>query len=130
MIERNSPSRIIFNVINYGLMALFAFACIAPLWHVLMASVSNPRMLVASSGILWTPQGEITMKGYQLVFRNGSLMGGYLNTIIYVIWHAVVGTLFTLLAGFLVSRKSFLLLPFRRLPGIRSWAPPSPPSST
>lgn len=106
MIEKNSPSRIIFNVINYSLMAAFALICIAPLWHVLMASVSNPRMLVASSGLLWKPQGEITFKGYELVFRNGSLMGGYLNTIIYVVWHAVVGTLFTLLAGFLVSRKN------------------------
>lgn len=109
MIEKNSPSRIIFNVINYSLMAAFALICIAPLWHVLMASVSNPRMLVASSGLLWKPQGEITFKGYELVFRNGSLMGGYLNTIIYVVWHAVVGTLFTLLAGFLVSRKNFKL---------------------
>lgn len=109
MIEKNSPSRIIFNVINYSLMAAFALICIAPLWHVLMASVSNPRMLVASSGLLWKPQGEITFKGYELVFRNGSLMGGYLNTIIYVVWHAVVGTLFTLLAGYLVSRKNFKL---------------------
>ena len=109
MIEKNSPSRIIFNVINYSLMAAFALICIAPLWHVAMASLSNPRTLVASSGLLWKPQGEITFKGYELVFRNGSLMGGYLNTIIYVVWHAVVGTLFTLLAGFLVSRKNFKL---------------------
>ena len=64
---------------------------------------------MASSGLLWKPQGDITLKGYELVFRNGSLMGGYLNTILYVVWHAVVGTLFTLLAGFLVSRKSFKL---------------------
>ena len=109
MIEKNSPSRIVFNIINYGLMALFAVLCIAPLWHVAMASLSNPRMLVASSGILWKPQGEVTFKGYELVFRNGSLMGGYVNTIIYVAWHAVVGTVFTLIAGFLVSRKGFKL---------------------
>ena len=88
MIEKNSPSRIVFNIINYGLMALFAVLCIAPLWHVAMASLSNPRMLVASSGILWKPQGEVTFKGYELVFRNGSLMGGYVNTIIYVAWHS------------------------------------------
>lgn len=109
MIERKTVSRVIFNILNYGFMIAFAIVCIAPVWHVLMASVSNPRMLVASSGILWKPVGEITLKGYELVFRNGSLMGGYLNTLIYVAWKAIVGTIFTLVAGFLVSRKNFKL---------------------
>lgn len=109
MIEKKTASRVIFNILNYGFMILFAIICIAPVWHVLMASVSNPRMLVASTGILWKPAGDITFKGYELVFRNGSLMGGYLNTLIYVAWKAIVGTIFTLLAGFLVSRKNFKL---------------------
>ena len=109
MIERKTVSRVIFNILNYGFMIAFAIVCIAPVWHVLMASVSNPRMLVASSGILWKPVGEITLKGYELVFRNRSLMGGYLNTLIYVAWKAIVGTIFTLVAGFLVSRKNFKL---------------------
>ena len=109
MIEKNNPSRILFNIINYSFMLLFAVLCIAPLWHVIMASISNPRMLVSSSGVLWKPAGNVTFKGYEMVFRNGNLMGGYLNTLIYVVWHAVIGTLFTLLAGFLVSRKGYKL---------------------
>lgn len=38
MIEKNNPSRILFNVLNYGFMAVFAVLCIAPIWHVVMAS--------------------------------------------------------------------------------------------
>ena len=109
MIEKTTPSRVLFNIFNYGIMAAFAVICIAPLWHVAMASLSNPRMLVASSGILWKPLGEITFKGYELVFRNGNIMSGYANTLLYVSWHAVVGTFATLLAGFLVSRPHFKL---------------------
>lgn len=109
MIEKRSFGRLLFNVVNYGLMALFAAVCIAPLWHVAMASLSDPRVLVATSGVLWKPVGDITLKGYALVFRNGNIMNGYLNTLLYVSWNAVVGTLSTLVAGFLVSRKDFRL---------------------
>ena len=109
MIEKNTPSRIIFNIFNYGFMAIFAVACIAPIWHVLMASVSNPRMLMGSSGILWKPLGEITMKGYEIVLRNKDILAGYGNTIFYVAWNAIAGTVCTMVAGFLVSRHSFRL---------------------
>lgn len=109
MIEKTTPSRILFNILNYVLMALFALVCVAPLWHVMMASLSNPRMLVATSGLLWKPVGDVTLKGYELVFRNGNIMTGYGNTLLYVGWHAVVGTFLTLIAGYLVSRKGFKL---------------------
>lgn len=109
MIEKNTPGRIIFNIINYGFMAVFAVACIAPIWHVLMASISEPRLLMGSSGLLWKPLGEITTKGYELVLRNKDILSGYGNTILYVLWHAVMGTGCTMIAGFLVSRNNFKL---------------------
>lgn len=109
MIEKKTLSRVLFNILNYGFMIAFAVVCVAPLWHVLMASISNPRMLVTTSGILWKPVGDITFKGYELVFRNGNIMNGYANTLLYVGWHAIVGTLMTLIAGFLVSRQNFKL---------------------
>lgn len=109
MIEKNTPSRIIFNIVNYGFMAAFAIACIAPIWHVVMASISDPRLLMGSSGILWKPLGNITGKGYGIVFQNKSILVGYANTLLYVVWHAVIGTLCTMIAGYLVSRKNFKL---------------------
>ena len=109
MIEKNNPGRILFNILNYGFMAIFAVLCIAPIWHVLMASISNPRMLMNASGILWTPMGKATFSGYELISRNHDILAGYGNTLIYVLWHVVVGTLCTTVAGYLVSRKNFKL---------------------
>ena len=109
MIEKTGPSRILFNLINYGFMAVFAVACIAPIWHVAMASVSDPRLLMANAGLLWKPLGDITFKGYQIVMKNAELLAGYANTIFYVVWSALVGTFATVLAGFLCSRKDFKL---------------------
>ncbi len=109
MIERTTPSRIIFNILNYGFMIFFAFICIIPIWHVIMSSISDPRLLMSTPGIVWKPLGEITMAGYELVLQNKSVWIGYLNTLIYVAWNTVVGTLCTIVAGYLVSRKNFKL---------------------
>lgn len=107
MVEKLKPSRVVFNVLNYGFMILFAFICIVPIWHVIMASISDPRLLMSASGIIWIPLGDITFDGYGLVFQNKSVLIGYANTLLYVVWNTVVGTLFTVIAGYLVSRKDF-----------------------
>ena len=109
MIERLGPSRVIFNILNYGFLLLFGMACIAPLWHVLMASVSNPRLLFQSTGIIWLPLGNPTLQGFALVFRNNAVINGYLNTFIYVGIHAVLGTALTTIAGFVLSRPNLKL---------------------
>ena len=107
MVEKNGPSRVIFLVLNYCFMVLFAVICIAPIWHVLMASISDPRRLIASSGILWTPVGNATVKGYQIVMKNADILKGYGNTLLYVVWNTVAGTVCTMVAGYLCSRKDF-----------------------
>lgn len=109
MVEKTGPSRIIFQVINYGLMALFAVVCVAPIWHVAMASISNPRLLLSSSGILWKSLGDVTFKGYEIVLQNNNILTGYANTLFYVAWCTVAGTFCTMVAGFLCSRKDFKL---------------------
>ena len=64
MVEKIGPSRVVFNIINYSLMIFFAFICVVPIWHVVMASFSDPRLLMSNSGIAWRPLGEATLAGY------------------------------------------------------------------
>lgn len=109
MIEKLSVSRVIFNIINYGFMILFSIACIIPLWHVAMASVSDPRLLMASRGVLLKPLGDITWEGYAMVMNNKSIITGYINTIFYVLITTVIMAFGTLLGGFLLSRQNFKL---------------------
>ena len=109
MIERTSKSRIIFCIFNYGVLIVFGFLCLMPLWHVLMASVSDPRLLMASSGILFAPLGRPTLEGYRIVLSNSAIIEGYGNTLLYVVTNAAAGTFLTAIAGFLVSRKNFKL---------------------
>lgn len=109
MIERRTVSRVIFNILKYGILAAFSLMCILPVWHVLMASVSNPRLLMGSSGLLLSPLGKVTFEGYRLVFQNSSILIGYGNTILYVVALAAASML-TAIAGYLISRKDFKLV--------------------
>lgn len=109
MVERNSISRRIFVILNTLFFITFSFICLAPLLHVLMASISDPRLLMASKGILLKPLGEINLKGYQLVFQNKSILNGYMNTLIYVVATTFLAMTLTLFAGYVLSRKELKL---------------------
>ena len=109
MIEKRTPSRLVFNVFNYGFMIIFALLCIMPVWHVVMASLSNPRLLMGASGILVKPLGKVTLEGYGMVLQNRNILVGYGNTIFYVLFTSVFGTILTAIAGYLVSRTDFKL---------------------
>jgi putative aldouronate transport system permease protein len=108
MVERTTVSRIIFLNITYATMLALCVVCLAPLWHVLMASLSDPRDLMNVSGLLWRPEGVVTLRGYGLVFRNNSILTGYFNTLIYVVSTTVLGTCLTVIAGFVLSRRTML----------------------
>lgn len=109
MVERMSVSRVIFNIFNYLLMIVIAALCLLPMWHVVMASISNPRDLIATAGLVLWPVGEPTWDGYAIVLNNSKVWTGYMNTIIYVIGSGLIGTVLCLIAGYLLSRKNFKL---------------------
>jgi len=108
MIEKASISRIIFNILNYSLITLFCIVCFAPLWHVAMSSISNPRILMMSTGINWLPEGDIQWRAYEMVLSNRGIILGYTNTIIYVIFGTLLGLALTVSAGYVLSCKSKL----------------------
>lgn len=108
MVGKPSPSRVVFNILNYAFMIFLCIACVAPIWHVLMASISEPRSLMGTGGLLLWPAGKATMGGYELVFRNNNVLTGYVNTLIYVALTTLLGTALTTVAGFVLSRRTKL----------------------
>ncbi|MEM1577958.1 MAG: carbohydrate ABC transporter permease [Candidatus Pacearchaeota archaeon] len=89
-------------------MLIIVFICLAPFLHVVFASVSDPEKLVMHKGIILKPLG-FTLEGYRLLFENPYIITGYINTIIYVVSATTLGILLTAIAGYVLSRKSFLL---------------------
>lgn len=63
-----------------AVIALVAFICIIPLWHVVMCSVSDGFTLLSHEGMAWKPVGGFTLNGYKLLFQDSSIISGYINT--------------------------------------------------
>lgn len=98
-----------FNTINYCLLALFTLSVLYPLVYVLSASVSSPAALNRGDVVLW-PVG-FNVDAYRSIWESPRLVTGLVNSFIYTISGAVLGTVLTMLAGYVVARDN---LPFRR----------------
>ena len=114
--ENNKPSMVVHpgfwgtfaDVIIMIILALVAFICIIPLWHVVMCSVSDGYSLLSHKGMTWLPVGGFTLEGYQLLFSDSSILMGYVNTIIYVVGGTLLGLLLNIFAGYILSRPTKL----------------------
>ena len=106
MVGKASLGSKIFDIFNYTFMIVLSFIFLAPLWHVISASLSEPRQLMASGGLLLKPVGKITAEGYMRVLSNQTIATGYMNTIIYVVGATTIGVTLTILGGFVTSRKN------------------------
>ncbi len=107
MVEKKGPARIAFLIFNYILMGVIALICFMPIWHVIMASVSDPGLVDAYSGLIVWPLGEPSLYGYGYITGYKNIWVGYGNTIFYVIAQCLITGTLTVLAGYLLSRKRF-----------------------
>ena len=117
---KESPSRIVFRVINVIIMIVLAFACLAPLLHVFFASISDPILLTQFQGsiILWPlydATHHLTAKGYSFVLTNPSLIRGYANTFYYVATGAILSVLLCSIGGYCVSRRNTMWMKYLTL---------------
>jgi len=105
---RRSRGEKVFSVFNTIILLIAGFICLAPIWHVFCASVSDPNLVVRNKGLILFPVGDITFDGYRMAFKNGSIVRGYINTIIYVVSATAIGMLGSIFAAYGLSRKDFM----------------------
>lgn len=109
MVSSRTFGTYVFRVINALLLVAVAAICFFPMWHVLMASISDPIALQQNHSLLLLPAGQVTEKGYVLVSKNPNIVPSYLNTIYYVVLGTALAAFVSLIAGYVLSRKSFRL---------------------
>ena len=105
----NHPNRIkepvfdqVFYIVTFILLCALLIIILYPLWFVLMASMSDAQY-VNNGTILLYPRG-FTLLGYERTLADSKIWMGYGNTIIYTVGGTVLGTFFTVLAGYALSR--------------------------
>lgn len=106
MVENPGVGGRIADIVIALVLLLTAFICIIPLWHVIMASISDGYDLLRHSGVVWSPVGKTTLDGYRLLFADASVITGYRNSIIYVVAQTLLGLLVNVAAGYVLSRPT------------------------
>ena len=98
----------IFDVVNTAIMLTLMLVAVYPFVYVVFASFSDPWELVKHKGFLWKPLG-FTIEGYTSVFKNRSILTGYITTLINLFGGTAINIMLTLFAAYAVSKKQFLL---------------------
>lgn len=98
----------IFNVFNICFMIAMIFIMFYPMWHVVCASFSNPRLLAAHEGVLIIPKGW-SLIAYDLMMENPMILKGYGNTFFILFFGLLVNMVMTCLAAYVLSRRKVML---------------------
>lgn len=105
----------VFDWFNNFLMLLVIIVTLYPLLYVVFASFSSPAEYVRFSGkVLWKPLG-FSLSSYAAVFANINIWTGYLNTLFVVIVGVGVNMVLTIIAGYVLSRRTLMTRRFLNL---------------
>lgn len=95
----------IIKVLIYVFLGFATLIVLYPLVYIISASVSNPADV--NSGKMWLFPKGITFEGYRIIFENGAIWKGYLNTVFYTVLGTTINLAVTIPAAYALSRKDF-----------------------
>lgn len=102
-LSRRSPGDRLFDVLNMIFMVLVCLVIFYPLYYVVVASMTAPK-IVNTGKLLLYPE-EIYLEGYSKALEYPSLLSGYKNTVLYTLMSVAVSLGTTVPAAYALSRK-------------------------
>lgn len=109
MVENPSIGERIADVIIWIILLACMFVCILPMWHTLMASLSDGQMLIAHEGVAWkwiTQDGKPNFDGYikTITYSDSALIKSYGITILYVVGNVLIGLVINVIGAYVLYR--------------------------
>ena len=107
--ERLDKSELIFKIVAYVLLILFAFCCIYPLFYVIFVSISG-RDAVLLGEVTFFPK-DIQFTTYREVFQDRQFWTSYCNTLFYAFYGTIVSMVVAITGAYALSKSRLM---FRR----------------
>ncbi|GGP06856.1 carbohydrate ABC transporter permease [Oceanobacillus neutriphilus] len=95
----------IIKILIYVFLGFATLIVLYPLVYIISASISDPADV--NSGKMWLFPKGITFEGYRIIFENGAIWKGYLNTVFYTVLGTTINLAVTIPAAYALSRKDF-----------------------
>ncbi len=102
-------TELIFKVISYTCLTVFALCCLYPFVYAISASISG-RDAVEYGSVVLFPQ-DLQFEAFSEMFNNNMFWNSYTNTLFLTFYGTVWALFFSILGGYALSKKRLL---FRR----------------
>ncbi|WP_051251491.1 carbohydrate ABC transporter permease [Paenibacillus harenae] len=102
---KESPGDRLLLVILYVVLSICVLAVLYPLIYIVSASFSSPFAVI--SGKVWLYPVDITLVGYETVFKNSQVLVGFGNSVFYAAAGTLVAVTVTIMMAYPLSRKTF-----------------------
>ena len=102
-------SELIFKIISYTLLTIFALCCLYPFVYAVSAAISG-RDAVEYSRVVLFPK-DIQFDAFKRMFNNNMFWNAYSNTLLLTLYGTIWSLFVAILGGYALSKKRLL---FRR----------------
>jgi putative aldouronate transport system permease protein len=104
LVTSNKRSRsVLFDLVNYSLLMLYALFCFIPILHVFATSIAASSQLAAQPFLLIPTQ--FSLDGFRFIFSSNTLPLSLLNTILITVLGTALNVMVTSLLAYPLSRK-------------------------
>lgn len=105
MVGKRTKASVAFDVINYGLLALFAIISILPILYVISASLTTQEELLRKTIVLIPTQ--LTFSAYKYILSTNTLIHSVFNSIVITLVGTFINILVTSLTAYPLSKPYF-----------------------
>ncbi|MFC0270955.1 carbohydrate ABC transporter permease [Metabacillus herbersteinensis] len=102
----NSKNDKLLLLINKVLLSVIVIIVVSPLLYVFLASFLEPNSLL-KKGLLLSPS-DWTFEGYKRIFSDGTIVRGFINSILYSAGFTIVTVIVCILAGYTLSTEGLV----------------------
>jgi len=101
--SRKTKADRIFDAVNLAFWLVVLLLTLYPLWLIIIASVSDPDAVLAGRVLIWPV--DVSLIGYEAVFRHSVLWQSYANAIYYTLTGTILSIAVTMMGAYALSQK-------------------------
>ncbi len=101
---KRSKSRIVFQIINYSVLIIYALLCLLPLINLGAISLSSPEL--ADGGLVGLIPKKATLSAYSYIFKDTDFLKALWNSVKLIVIGIPVTMLLTFLCAYPLSRPN------------------------
>jgi len=110
MKRKLETSELIFKILSYTLLTIFALACLYPFVYAVSASISGAHS-VDYNEIVLLPK-DIQFDAFKYMFSNNMFWNAYSNTLFLTLYGTIWSLIYSILGAYALSKKRLLFRKF------------------